>query len=515
MAAHREIKQRESHRPGGIDTSVLWILKSIDSQAITWAAVLLLGFRYTRRMESASYTTLVAIAAIVCLVFARQRPGFLLKPFRMFFPIAGLVVFAISLVRYLAYSDYGDGDFSCYTTVFHNTLHGRFFYSPIFGQNQLAVHSMAGSVLFLPFYALLGNPGLLLAQALCWAGGLFLMFDAAKDRGAPWILALAVAASPCLIAGPFFGFHADILFLPLCAAAILFYKQNRFGPFLAAVVGLCFVKETFALIPLTFSIVALWERRCRKWIILPGLFAAILSAIFVFVLSPALRSSAHHAFYGTFPSGPLQAIIQLFSKQSLFYIAIVLLSYFPLMASSPRLALFPLAYVVFHAIMPGESFRDFWRHYSVVIGALALYPIVELDKHRLQRIAFPLLFVAIISYPRWMTAFPALLSSSEAGKIDQAFAAIPADQSLVAHGPFLARAAQRLEVANWIYRPLNWRSYDYLLFDLSFRPSWWPERDSLAGVVEGLAGSGAWDVVERRDPLILLRNARAQRGNPK
>lgn len=455
-----------------------------------------------------NFTAGAVFCSALCLACDRWKPRFLYQPGQRIVPLLGFVFCIVSAVLSNFYANVGDVDFSCYTNVLWNTVHGYFLYHSFLYQNLLAVHMMPAILVFVPFYALFGNYGLLAAQALAWTAGFLLLFSSEKPvSGAPFLLIFAAALLPPLISPLFYGFHPDILFFTASAWALYAYKRNSWVQFLSAVVSLVLIKEIFVLAAFYFAFLALWEKRPWYWSLVPGIFSLLLVSLFWFVLSPALRSGPAHVFASLLPSSIGALIQQLGSVNSVLFLLLSVSMVLPaLLSHSVKLALFPLPFFLFYAALSDQSFHDFWRHYALAGTWVALFSLPYCSSETLRRMAAPFLFIALCFSFSWIPLFSApWASAQQRAAVNHAISFVTSDKKLVAHGSFIADAAQRHFIMNWIYANNSWQSYDYLLFDSTFKPSWWSGRDTLDNHIHRLLKSPHWSLQLHESSFYLFK----------
>lgn len=484
-----------------------WSRQSLLFWLCAFAAICI----YATIRGSVKFTLGVFFCCMVLFVCDRLKPRFLYQPGRGIIVLLSFVFGVVSAFLLFFYANAGDVDFSCYTNVLWNTLHGYFFYHSFLNQNLIAVHLMPAILIFVPFYALLGNYGLIIAQVLAWMVGFWLLFSAQKPlSGAPLLLILAIALLPPLVAPLFYGFHTDILFFPVSAWALCAYKKKSFAQFFPAVVFLVLIKEVFILATLYFAFLALWEKRPWYWSMMPAGCSLLFVSLFWFVLSPALRSGPSHAFISLLPASFGALMQQLTSVNSFLFLLLSVSMVLPaLLSHSIKFALFPLPFFLFYAALPDQSFHDLWRHYTLAGTWVALFSLSFCSMQTLRRMAAPFFLIALCFSFSWIPLLSGPRASAEKrGAIKQALSSVSPDKKLVAHGPFITEASERRYIMNWIYESDAWQEYDYLLFDDSYRPSWWSGRDSLNSHLQRLLGSPKWGLVFHQESVYLFKRNR-------
>ena len=186
-----------------------------------------------------------------------------------------------SLICLWKYFNFGyDGlDLAIFNQVFYNSAQGDLFQFTIHPNSYLGDHLDLIIILLLPFYYLFQHPiSLLVLQslilALC-AWPLFLI--AKKILSVPWSLFIAF----CWLLNPFvqninlFEFHTLTCAIFLLFWAFYYYQKNNFFAFLTFCVLALLVREDVALVVFMFAVIALFEKKAKKWIIWPALISAV------------------------------------------------------------------------------------------------------------------------------------------------------------------------------------------------------------------------------------------------
>ncbi|NLD98446.1 MAG: DUF2079 domain-containing protein, partial [Fibrobacter sp.] len=318
---------------------------------------------------------------------------------------------------------------------------------------------------------------------------------------------IGVICTPYLLSGVFYGFHPDILIIPETGLILYAFTKRKYLSFITGMLLIFLTKEVFILIPVIFSIIALIEKREWKWSVIPFLSSVGYALLYWYLISPTLRIGNSHVFQNLLPQSAGGILQHMVSPGILIFIVNSLLLYLPLQTISLRYSIFPVAYILFYSIFPDNSFRDPWRHYVLIIGTVSLFPIIIADISRIKKLTIPVFLIMVYAYFQWVPiAEFQNRRSDEIHKVRSLISSIPTNKSVVAHGPFMAFVAGRTLIANWIYRPKTWSEYDYLLFDRSFLPEWWQERENLNKTIDSLTISDQWNVISSVKSTILLQN---------
>jgi hypothetical protein len=295
--------------------------------------------------------------------------------------------------------------------------------------------------------------------------------------------------------------------------ALYAYKERKYRWFAIAVLLLPMVKETFALASFLFGVIALIERRSKKWILLPVISSIVLDLFWLTIISPLLRTTETHGFRSMLPLSLGEAVGNLLRPGALHYALLALLTFWPIIqAGKKRWLLFPAAFLLFNMTVTSPAFLDFWRHYAIPLGTVAWFPLAFAPREKVVKSGYIMLLVALISWPAWrdvVVVRPPNLSLIK--QENAALGMVPDKASCVAHSRSMARWADRPTVAIWMYRPGNWGDFDYLYFDKSYRPGWWAEGAGLEHITDSLRTSDGWEGVFGTEEVLLLKNRRAAR----
>lgn len=203
-----------------------------------------------------------------------------------------------SSVAYLKYRYYLYSDIDCalFVQIVNGILHGSAF-SSIRGMNWLGDHSSLILFLVAPLYALIRHPLTLpVVQCVVLALGAIPVFTLARRELGPGFLPLGFAALyllyPALGYTALYEFHPEVLCTTTLLAAFACYRADRFVPTLLFAALSLAGKEDVALPVMALALVALLQRRPRRFAYaaaLGGLALASLLLSFA-VLKPAFST---------------------------------------------------------------------------------------------------------------------------------------------------------------------------------------------------------------------------------
>ncbi len=206
----------------------------------------------------------------------------------------------ICFMKYRTFSYY-DSDLGVINQVMWNTLHGRFFYTSIFGCSLLKLHPSLIFAIFLPIYALWQSPlTLLYSQTflLAFAGlPIFLLARKELERPSMGLLFLGLyllyPALGYLTLGHIEEQTAALFFL---SWAYYCYRTSRYALFLAMLAVALTGREEYSLLAITFGLSALLERRGCRWWLIPCLGGGAWLIIYFLFIGPASWGSAESPF---------------------------------------------------------------------------------------------------------------------------------------------------------------------------------------------------------------------------
>lgn len=469
------------------------------------APYLYFSFRYQSLAYMAGGVVLYA-AFLLALRPWRGRSPTRLPLGTLILAALALVLPALSLLQFHRLMDPGDVDHSCYACALWNLRHGETRYS-VAGMDIFGSHANYTLVLWMPVQIAFGEFGLKAGKILCLLGAAWLLFrgHGTEDRDNAALGAAALLLSPPILSQFFYGFHPEFLAAPILVLVLQAYRERNLAGFLAGTAFLAYTKETLTLATAGILLLALAERRPWRWILAPGLLCVAQMAVYWFVIVPASTGGGNH-MQGYLPAWH-QVPAAMARSGNLAYLLHLFLAFLPLLFRLPRrYLLLPLPLTLFYTLFPDPSFRDVGRHYAFPIALLAAGGLV-LHSRPGRGTLLSFLLASILCYPLGRPRLDFLGEDGRrASAVADFHAALPAEASVLVHGPFVARFAARKEVGNWVYRYRPFASYDYFLADSRFVPEWMPEaRERLARDLDSLSASPDWMVVGEKEGIRLLK----------
>ena len=204
----------------------------------------------------------------------------------LFATIAAFAVFvSVQTIRQHRALETRAFDLGVFESVLWNTVHGRFFWSPLVLERHLGQHSSFILLTILPIYAAAPRPETLLAvQAVLLGLAAWPLFLIAERllRSKPQALLVAVLylLHPAIASAAFYDFH-ELAFAPLLFFfAYWFHLANRPVVFWTFVALLLLVKEDLSLVIIGFGLSCLIARQWQRG---AGLLLAGVAAYVIFV----------------------------------------------------------------------------------------------------------------------------------------------------------------------------------------------------------------------------------------
>ncbi len=281
-----------------------------------------------------------------------------------------IILTAISWYKYFMLG-YNGLDLAIFDNVFFNAISGNGFWSSIQGHHYFADHFAPLLALLLPFYALWPSPlNLLFLQSLLLGlSALPVYLLGKKIINQKWGTALALVwlINPLLWNINLHEWHILPFAIPLLLLAYYFYLQNNFKYFLLLLIASMLIREDVVVVTFMFSLLALLDKKEKKWIIAPAALS-ILYFIFTMAIISYLRPGGSRFliyYQWILTSSPWQIVTHILNLSNWEMALGLLLSFLFLPLFSPRyliLSLGILAQIILVAGGSGSVITD--THYS-------------------------------------------------------------------------------------------------------------------------------------------------------
>ncbi len=251
-----------------------------------------------------------------------------------------LLLTAICWYKYF-HLGYNALDLAIFDNVFFNAISGNGFWSSIQGHHYFADHFAPLLALLLPFYALWPSPlNLLFIQSLLLGlSALPVYLLGKKIISQKWGAALALIwlINPLLWNINLHEWHILPLAVPLLLFTYYFYLQNNFKYFLLLLIASMLIREDVVVVTAIFSLLALLDKKDKKWIIAPAVLSVLYFIFTIWLISTLRPGGSRFMMYyqWIFDSSPLQIIAHLLSFGNIEMIIGLLLAFLfiPLLAS--------------------------------------------------------------------------------------------------------------------------------------------------------------------------------------
>lgn len=315
----------------------------------------------------------------------------------------------VTLAKLHAFGYVGQ-DIAYFTQCLYTTLHGHLFYSNMYHDllygkqvtSDLAGHNQPVLLVFLPFYLLYKSAATLLIVrnvfvVLC-AWPVYLI---ARRSVAPWLAALAAISfllMPVVLYQNFYDFAPlSLAALPLLFA-VYYFLENRFRPFLVALICAQLVREDLVFALFGMGLLALWQRRSLRWVAVPCGFALVWAVfswkiLFPYFLQDTTSAVAGcFAYLGTSPLEMVKNIVRhpgmLLSHKNLLYIKQMVDPLGGMLFLLNPIWLISLPYIAINVLAEGGGCNTamIYRHYSL-IPAVFLFASVLLSLEKIGAFA--------------------------------------------------------------------------------------------------------------------------------
>ncbi|MBN1592499.1 MAG: DUF2079 domain-containing protein [Candidatus Coatesbacteria bacterium] len=192
-------------------------------------------------------------------------------------------------------------DLSRFTTAQYSFSQGHFFLSRLHTQSGGQTYELIGDhfaptkLIVLPFFLIFRTAAVFLVIKTLIMGlaavPFFALVRTRLKALESLLLTVAYLLIPTAIAQNYTGFHPIIFATLLMPASIYFFERGRFGWFMTFMVLSSGLKENVPFIMLMFPVLALLQRRARKWIIAPAVVNILWIVLVFAILFPNFRAA--------------------------------------------------------------------------------------------------------------------------------------------------------------------------------------------------------------------------------
>ncbi|MDD3374189.1 MAG: DUF2079 domain-containing protein [Candidatus Omnitrophica bacterium] len=468
----------------------------------------------------------------------------------------GIYLFLFSVVAVLRYHFFSfvDFDFAIYAQVMWNMLHET-LHSSLLGVSFLENHISLILFFIFPFYFVLKTPACLLVFqvfAIFVGGHLFYRF-ASQIIGRAWAVALLALylTYPPLIYANLYEFHPVVLTIPFLMLALISYQKKEFAIFLLSCFFAMLCKENIPLAVSMFGILAFFDKRSVRWILIPFFLGFFVFFFFTVIIKSYLDSNSLNYFLiyqqiGGTPEGifrnilssPYKIIGMLFSLDNFFLVFQMFLSvaFFPLFSLKMLVPAFPL--FLQHFLSNRLLEKTIFFHYSAkfvpflfISSAYGLKQLISKSSVKKRKIVgiliviicfFNIYFVVNTNSGRrnidvWKEVFCVFQREHQRKIYQEKIDLIPAEASVASTFRFLPKLSQRKNVYSFHYflqgtyimslKEYPWpKSVDYALvdFDDEFAFSF-KSKDADKNLNKFFMTTYNWEVVDFEESTVLFK----------
>lgn len=287
----------------------------------------------------------------------------------------------ISVIKFNSFAFY-DFDLAVHDLSVWNILHGSIFNS-ILNIPFLGNHMNVILFFIAPVYLIFNHPlTLLFLQTLSLgltAVPLYLLSKKILNENWGLLIAIIYLFYPALSYTNLYEFHPTVFATFFLTAAFYYYELKSFSKFMVFSALACFCQENIPFAVIMFGVLALINRREKKWIIAPFLFGVIylLAALSMQVYFNNNTVQFFHIYshlggsplgvIGNFVQQPTIVLQALARKQVLIYILQVFLPLAFLPVLSPLKLLPALPFFLQHMLSNRLSDLTIYYHYTAEI----------------------------------------------------------------------------------------------------------------------------------------------------
>ncbi len=413
--------------------------------------------------------------------------------------------FFIFLQGYLYYfDDIGDGNINSayYGNYYWNTLNGKWLYSSAFEENLFAHHVSLGYFFFLPFYAIYQNMFfLIILQDIVLLSTFFLIFKLFRHLLTLFqslTLILALMFYTPMIGWSIKEFEPSVIACPFIVLLFYFYREEKKIP--AFLVGfiLCLVKENMSLVPFSFGLLALVEKKSFHWWGPLIAFSCLYALIVPFGVATKLSLNGEYFNSAIFLSKDRFSADFFFSllsgKRTWEYLIKIFLPMGILLFKFGRFWLLFLPSLGINLFLNHDIFNVAENHYHFHFAILILLSLFVQVRNKVNpsKVNLYLAAVLFLIFANFRFSWPGQrlfwLPQKQSTR-EEVLRLIPPDSSVMIHGRFYNKLCHRADIKIW---QINFRKElisDFLIFDTTYHPlyledEWEKPKQMLKEVVE-------------------------------
>lgn len=240
--------------------------------------------------------------------------------------LAAAWAITIGILQWLKLRDFGYNglDLAIYTNTTWSLSHGHGFASSIHDPSYLGDHVEVWLYPVSWIFRLWPSAlTLLFVQTLVLASAIIPLAKLAgqyfRDRGG-LIAAVIFVVHPLVINSALYEFHGLVFVLPILLWSIVWYRQRRWGWWVASLIGLVLVREDLPLLAAGWGLLALVDRRSWRWWAAPFLISASWYLVAQQIIAAYAQAGTYKylAFYRWLGETPGEMVSFLFRHPLIF-----------------------------------------------------------------------------------------------------------------------------------------------------------------------------------------------------
>ncbi len=438
-----------------------------------------------------------------------------------------LLAFMLACYQYYYFDERGDSDLACYLSAFWNAKNGNGF---LISSVEMKAYQLHSDFVYLFITSLVFN--LFSSAYVLFLIQSFLVFltvylfhrfiSTLLGSVSAMLLSLALLFYPGVMTINLFAFHPVVFIGPLLMFAVRYFFEKQFSKFTISLCLCLLVKENIFLITLMFAWLSVIEKRSRKWIG-TALFVSLVYGLIIFFAYFPLVLEGQSYRYAESGNNLARMLHNAFLREGSYRHLVNLfmpVGIFPALLS--RYIFLPVLIILQNLVLNDEGHITIWRHYSFDVGIL-IFVAAALGIQKITRqykqvlfssrsrevlLCLLVLLMTLINYRNWFPGLDYLkrlpILSQQRREVCEL---IPSGRSLMVYGPYLSYLFQRKDLYDFIYSYEKWREPEFLLLDLNYKPSWFPNERVMHAHREALNSRNYVLLFSQNDIYLLKKQS--------
>ncbi len=399
--------------------------------------------------------------------------------------VLGFFYFIIfSSLSIIQFENYNGGDaIATFANCLWNTMHGKFMYSDIVGENHFNLHFSPIFMFFFIFYSVFKSPiVLLILQVLSITVSIIpltlitrIYFQNYKAMSV--LFALLFLFFPGIIANAFNGFHEVVFFPAFFLFALFFFLRESFIGFIIFFICCLCIQETILFAVVWFIFFGFLKKRTRRWIVIPAL---LIMLNFIMATTSIFRYLGSDYYLYLIGEQKVESVIYDFKiKQKIVYLY-TLFSPVGFVFFTGSFFVFGIL-DLFKNILATVDVAFISRHHASVGSAAILLGCLQFisflyKRFNLKSFHLPVMlaFVVLSSFPYWSKIVR--LSDPYKKTKDKIVELIKQESgvSVIAPEGITQHLSNRDFLLNIVFNSRQWEDVDFVVLDLNMRiPEKW------------------------------------------